>query len=213
MAGTSTTRTAPAHKSPKPSATSSFTPPPAEVGTVFATLPPEVWFASSDCPKDLFPGLTASGDDLGVLVCTYHWVGKFGVNNAEIRIFQYTDRTRYNQTLQANLDNNRKAVTNEQATQAAPNLAIKKAIDVIEDDITGYIYMETYEGNYQVNNEIPNCGFGWGNVGVDEKFEVTVDITDACDISLFAPEYSRAIISMRDAALAAIAHAEAGSKP
>ncbi len=172
-----------------------------------------VLFVDSDCPADLFPGLTA-GWGAGSLDCTYHWTGHFGVNNLEMRIMQYPDHSQYQKVISSDLANYRTAFTNEKATQAAPGVQNKKNLDIIQDDANSFIYMETYQSlPSTTDSEITLCGNGGGAVGVDEKFEVTLSLTDSCDISKDADVYSLALENLRDAALKAIERAEANKAP
>ena len=76
------------------------------------------------------------------------------------------------------------------------------------------LYLETYNGYPSTTDpEIPLCGNGWGALGVDDKFEVTLSLTESCDISKDADVYSLALENLRDAALKAIQHAEANQAP
>ena len=172
-----------------------------------------VLFIDSDCPSEAFPGLT-TGWGAGSLDCTYHWTGHFGVNNLEMRIMQYPDHSHYQQVISFDLANYRTTVANNKATQAAPGVQKKVNLDIIEDDAKGFIYMETYNsGPTTANPEIVLCGHGWGVIGVDEKFEVTLSLNDSCDISADADVYSLALVNLRDAALEAIKRAEANKAP
>jgi len=170
-------------------------------------------FIDSDCPADLFQGLT-TGWGAGSLDCRYHWVGYFGANNVEMRIMQYPDHSHYQQVISSDLANYRTNVANDKAAQAAPGVQNKKNLDIIQDDANGYIYMETYQSLTSVTDpETTLCGNGWGALGVDEKFEVTLSLTESCDISKDADVYSLALENLRDAALKAIQRAEANRAP
>jgi hypothetical protein len=189
----------------------------AELKAFSSTVRPTdvVWalFIDSGCPADLFPGIT-TGWGAGSLDCTYHWRGHFGVNNLEMRIMQYPDHSQYQKAISSDLANYRTNVANDKAAQAAPGVQNKKNLDIIQDDASGFIYMETYNGNPSTTDpEIPLCGNGWGALGVDEKFEVTLSLTDSCDISKDADVHSLALENLRDAALNAIKRAEANQAP
>ncbi len=183
----------------------------AYASTIHPTDVMQALFIDSDCPGEAFPGLTTSWG-AGSLDCTYHWTGHFGVNNLEMRIMQYPDHSQYQQVISSDLANYRTIVTNDKATQAAPGVQTKKDLNVIEDDTNGFIYMETYNRPPSAtDSETALCGYGWGVLGVDDKFEVSLSLTDACDISTSADVYSLA--TLRDAALAAIKRAEANKAP
>jgi hypothetical protein len=170
-------------------------------------------FIDSDCPADLFQGLT-TGWGAGSLDCRYHWVGHFGANNLEMQIMQYPDHSHYQQVISSDLANYRTNVANDKAAQAAPGVQNKKNLEIIQDDANGYIYMETYQSLPSTSDpETTLCGNGWGALGVDEKFEVTLSLTDSCDISKEVDVYSLALDNLRDAALAAIKRAEANRAP
>ena len=105
-------------------------------------------------------------------------------------------------------------VANEKATQSAPGVQMKKSLNSIEDNTNGFIYMETFnKGPTTADPEIAICGYGWGVIGVDEKFEVTLSLTDSCDLSYYSVVYTMALVTLRDAALKAIKRAEANKAP
>jgi hypothetical protein len=188
-------------------------PAPKVTGSVHPPLPVEFMFLESDCPTQAFTGLTAKYGP-GALNCRYHWDGKFGANNVELTIMQYTDPEKFKIVITSDIVYRQKAVASQKATQAAGSNKKNDHTDVIQDDSDGAIYMETYDGYATTDNpDIPLCGNGMGTVGVNGQFVVTLMVSESCDISTSASDYSKVMIALRDAALAAIGRQESNNVP
>ncbi|MGB8213569.1 MAG: hypothetical protein WCE68_08425 [Anaerolineales bacterium] len=177
-------------------------------GTLHAPLVPLAGFLDSDCPSQGLSGLTSNASP-GALDCTYHWNGKWGADNAEMRIMQYSTASIYDQIMETDLQNLQNQVAQIKTNQASGGGRQNDNIDILQADTNDYIYMETYNGSPAVGSTaVPLCGDGWGAMGVHAEFEVTFDLRESCDISTSASDYSALMRTMRDAAQAAINRAE-----
>lgn len=182
-------------------------------GTYRAPIAPLAWFQDSDCPTQGLSGLVSNAS-AGALDCTYHWNGKFGADNAEIRIMQYPAAPLFQQVLISDLKNLQAQVANIRSNQAAGTGRKNDNLDIIQADSINYIYMETYTGPAKTGSTaVPLCGDGWGAMGVHGQFEVYMYLRESCDISTSASDYSNLLRSMQAAAVAAVTRAEKSMKP
>jgi hypothetical protein len=179
------------------------TPVPDSSGTRRAPLVPLSTFINADCPTQSLTGLTSNASP-GALDCTWHWRGKFGADNAEMRIMQYPAAPLYQQVLKTDLQH-----LQQQAANLKSSPRKNDNLDVLLADLNNYIYMETYTGSATTDNPAtPLCGDGWGAMGVHDQFEVTFYLRESCDISTSASDYSQVMTTLQKAALAAILRAE-----
>ena len=186
---------------------------PKPVGTVRPTDVKMFMFAEADCPKDLFPVLKYFSFGPGALDCQYHFPGTNGVaNNMEIRIFQYPDPQKFQQIISGDMATQQKIIANVK-NDAAAGRHKNEALDVIKDSPTESIYMHTYDETYlqDANTLTQSCGEGGGVLSFDGIFVVSLRFS-SCSFYTSPGDYSRGILSMRDAAETAIADAEANKK-
>jgi hypothetical protein len=187
--------------------------PAAVEGTIRPTDVIKAMFLESDCPAD-FQGLDARYGP-GSLSCRYHYDGNFGAINFEMEVLEYPKAEDYQRVFDSDTGYKLSAVETFKATQSSGKSPYKNYnLDIVQDDGTGVIYMETYDGYPNEGDPtVPLCGSGMGTVGVDGKFVVTVQVNEVCGYASTAGDYSRLITTLRDAALVAIARAEAGTTP
>jgi hypothetical protein len=184
-------------------------------GTIHPPTVPEVMFLESDCPTDGLSGLTANYGP-GALYCNYHWIGKAGVNNLELRIMQYNNPQDYKQVLDSEVTNflPKELDSRKQDVRGTPGSHYSDyLIDLMEESDSSFIMLSTFhDSQTDIVPALALCGDGHGFFGVDGKFVVELRV-DACDLSDFIGEYRGVMTALKHAAEAAIARAEAEQTP
>jgi hypothetical protein len=188
---------------------------PQPIGTIHPTTLPEVMFLNSDCPTSGFSGLTPNGSH-GALDCMYHWVGKFGPNNLELRIMQYNDPARYKLILDGEVTNflPKEVVSDKEEFGSTTSSHYSDYyLDMIEESDSSYIFLNTYKDRQTIANpEVALCGNGHGVFGVEGKFVVELQMR-SCDLANYIGEYRGVMNTLKDAAEAAITRADANKAP
>ncbi len=163
-------------------------------------------FQETDCPTDGLPTPQIQARS-GVLSCSYSQDGPHGGTGQGFSIWEMNDP----QSLAEQIVGGRSYAQTSEAFYAVKE---SPHLEVIQNDESGYVYMETYiePGNNSPDQQNPLCGSGGGNFVVDDQYVIGINLS-SCELGDDPQAYSRALQSLIEEARAALGQARGRPAP